>query len=238
MNSPYKSKFKVTQEFKGSIHDGLDLVGIGSKQIHSTINGTVEKAGWENPANKAQGFGLYVRIKKNSSSDKYYFGHLSKICVSAGSKVKIGDLIGLEGSTGKSTGSHCHYCIRTNGLKSQVKDVSKISGIPNALGTYSPQESKATKSIAEVAKEVIGGKWGNGEERKKRLIEAGYNYSAIQAEVNRQLSPTIPNKKSNQEIAKEVIGGKWGNGKERKTRLVAEGYNYAEIQKIVNQMLK
>ena len=44
------------------------------------------------------------------------------------------------------------------------------------------------KSLAVVAREVIDGKWGNGDERKRRLTAAGYNYAAVQAEVNRQLS--------------------------------------------------
>ena len=44
--------------------------------------------------------------------------------------------------------------------------------------------SPVKKSIDEVAREVIAGKWGNGEERKKRLIAAGYDYNAVQAKVN------------------------------------------------------
>ena len=36
MNSPYEGKFKITQTFKGATHDGLDLVGIDSKEIHAT----------------------------------------------------------------------------------------------------------------------------------------------------------------------------------------------------------
>ena len=136
MNAPYNGKFRVSQEYKGSAHDGLDLVGVDSKEIHSTVNGTVEKAGWENILNHKQGFGLYVRIRKDGTTDKYYFGHLSSVNVKVGQVVKIGDIIGIEGSTGKSTGSHCHYCVRGNGSKSQIKNVCSISGIPNAKGTY------------------------------------------------------------------------------------------------------
>ena len=80
MKSPYKNKFKVSQIFKGKTHDGLDLVGIDDKNIYSTVTGKVERAGWENPDDKKQGFGLYVRIKKEDSIDRYYFGHLSKPC--------------------------------------------------------------------------------------------------------------------------------------------------------------
>ncbi len=136
MKSPYKSKFKVTQIYKGLAHDGLDLVGLDSKEIHSTVNGTVERAGWENPLNKNQGFGLYVRIKQQGSSDRYYFGHLSRINVKLGQTIKVGDVIGTEGSTGKSTGSHCHYCARTDASKLKPLNIPKISGIPNKLGTY------------------------------------------------------------------------------------------------------
>lgn len=44
--------------------------------------------------------------------------------------------------------------------------------------------SKATKSVTEVAKEVIQGKWGNNPERKKKLEAAGYDYNAVQKKVN------------------------------------------------------
>lgn len=237
MVSPYKSKFKVTQIFKGDAHDGLDLVGIESKNVHSTVNGIVEKADWENPSNKNQGFGLYVRIRKENSTDKYYFGHLSEVMVVTGQKVNVGDVIGVEGSTGYSTGSHCHYCIRGNGLKSQVKNVSEISGIPNKLGTYEIKVEQK-KTVDVVTKEVIAGKWGNGEERKKRLTEAGYSYQEVQQTVNKLLAkPTAPAKKTNEQIAKEVIAGKWGNGEERKKNLTNAGFNYSAIQKLVNKLI-
>lgn len=233
MNSPYNGKFKVSQLFKGAEHDGLDLVGLDSKEVRSTVNGTVEKADWENPLNLKQGFGLYVRIKQDNSVDKYYYGHLSKVNVSAGQRVKIGDIIGIEGSTGYSTGSHCHYCVRGNGLKSQIKDVSKISGIPNALGIYD-EGYRELKTVAQIAEEVIAGKWGNGDERKKRLTEAGYNYSEIQNQVNVMLSPP---RKTEEEIAKEVIKGLWGNGEERRQKITSAGYDYKKVQSIVNKLI-
>ncbi|MCD7891452.1 MAG: peptidoglycan DD-metalloendopeptidase family protein [Ruminococcus sp.] len=136
MNSPYIGKFRVSQEYKGSAHDGLDFVGIDSKEIHSTVNGTVVHAGWENSSDHSQGFGQYVKIKQTDTDDYYYYGHLSEISVTVNQTVKITDVIGIEGSTGKSTGSHCHYCVRVGGVKGQHKDISAISGIPNELGTY------------------------------------------------------------------------------------------------------
>ena len=88
--------------------------------------------------------------------------------------------------------------------------------------------------LNEIVKEVIQGKWGNGEERKNRLENAGYNYDQVQEAVNRELG--IQNS-TNEEIAKEVIQGKWGNGEERKNRLENAGYNYDVIQNLVNEMM-
>ena len=103
---------------------------------------------------------------------------------------------------------------------------------------------KAVKSVNEIAKEVINGKWGNGAERKRMLTQAGYDYNEVQAEVNRIVKgvaptpdPTVPAKKSNEEIAREVIAGKWGNGTARKKKLKEAGYDYSAIQKIVNKLL-
>ena len=92
------------------------------------------------------------------------------------------------------------------------------------------------QTIDELAQEVIDGKWGNGEDRKKRLEEAGYNYNKIQDKVNEILEGT--NKKSINEIAQEVIDGKWGNGTERKNKLEKAGYNYNDVQNKVNEILE
>lgn len=142
MNSPYMGKFKVSQQYKPGVHDGLDLVGIDSKEIHSCANATVIYAGWENPNNHAQGFGYYVATKDiTAGSDGIqkirYYGHLTanSAKVKVGDKVKITDVLGVEGSTGHSTGSHCHYEIRSAFYKgAKVYNVSADSGIPNTVG--------------------------------------------------------------------------------------------------------
>lgn len=108
----------------------------------------------------------------------------------------------------------------------------------SAKETPKPVETTAQitkKTVAEVAQEVLNGKWGNGEERKKKLAQAGYDYNAVQAEVNKRVTPT---KKSNEEIAKEVIKGLWGNGAARRKRLTDAGYNYSIIQALVNKLSK
>lgn len=93
------------------------------------------------------------------------------------------------------------------------------------------------KTTIEIANEVIAGKWGNGEERKRRLTEAGYDYRTIQDEVNRIVNaPT--SYKTVDELAHEVIAGKWGNGEERKRRLTEAGYDYGAVQSRVDEILK
>lgn len=134
MNSPYEGKFQVTQT-QHSQHDGLDLVGIDSKEIHATVDGVVQYAGWENAANHKQGFGQYVCIKGNDGK-YYYYGHLSEIFVKTGEKVHCTQVIGIEGSTGYSTGSHCHYCVRPQFAAGNAYNTPDISGIPNTLGIY------------------------------------------------------------------------------------------------------
>lgn len=95
-----------------------------------------------------------------------------------------------------------------------------------------------SKSVEELAKEVINGKWGNGDARKKALTNAGHDYTAVQAKVNQLLSGSSATaSKSIDQIAKEVIQGKWGNGEARKIALTKAGYDYNAVQKRVNQML-
>ena len=98
---------------------------------------------------------------------------------------------------------------------------------------------KPSKSVDELAQEVISGLWGNQPERQQRLEAAGYDYYAVQARVNEILAPApapTPSK-SVDDLAREVIRGDWGNGQERKDRLTAAGYDYSTVQARVNEML-
>lgn len=105
----------------------------------------------------------------------------------------------------------------------------------SSSGSSSSKKSTKKKTTTEIAKEVIAGKWGNGDNRISKLKKAGYDPAAIQKKVNELLKK--PAKKSNTQIAREVIQGKWGNGNARRRRLEKAGYNYNEIQKIVNKLL-
>lgn len=109
--------------------------------------------------------------------------------------------------------------------------------VKRARLTPKKQESTKKFSAEEIAKEVIAGVWGNGTERKRRLTEAGYNYTEIQSLVNTLVGKKPP-KKTITVLADEVIKGLWGNGAERKERLTKAGYNYTKVQQAVNKLLK
>ena len=130
------------------------------------------------------------------------------------------------GKTGDQTGKE--ICIR---------NYYEYSGGWDVHLRYAGQNTEVAPdvSVDTIAREVIAGKWGNGDTRKKLLTEAGYDYGTVQAKVNALLSGK--ELKSNGEIAREVIAGKWGNGDTRKQKLTAAGYDYSAVQKLVNQML-
>ena len=122
---------------------------------------------------------------------------------------------------------------RINSLKAAGYNPDAVQAEVNRL--LSGQAVKPSKSVAEVAKEVVAGKWGNGQDRINRLKAAGYNPDTIQAEVNRIVGSGA-SKKSEDVIAKEVLAGKWGNGQDRINRLKAAGYNPQSIQDKVNRL--
>jgi murein DD-endopeptidase MepM/ murein hydrolase activator NlpD len=161
MISPYKGRFKVTQVYKGATHKGLDLVGLDDKNIYSTVNGTVEVAWWD--SHPTGGMGQYVRIKSSDDYYCYYFAHLSKVFVKAQQTVKVGDLIGVEGSTGNSTGSHLHYEVRIEPSNATFLDVAKISGIPNRLGEYKmPDVPDVKETVVTIGSTVVKAKLIDG----------------------------------------------------------------------------
>lgn len=86
-----------------------------------------------------------------------------------------------------AVGDFC--CVKTK-YKLWQWCVEKIGGIDvdgDICFTEYAQAAPKKKSVAEIAREVILGKWGNGAERKMRLTNAGYDYAEVQSEVNRLL---------------------------------------------------
>jgi murein DD-endopeptidase MepM/ murein hydrolase activator NlpD len=99
-----------TDPFLGrpALHPGIDLRGEVGEPVHATADGKVVVAGWDG------GYGNLVEIDHGNGLSTRY-GHLSKIEVKVGQQVRIGQVVGEIGSTGRSTGPHLHYETRING---------------------------------------------------------------------------------------------------------------------------
>jgi LysM repeat protein len=100
----------ITQYF-GWRHTGLDIGDKTGDPIYAAEDGLVEASGW----NKG-GYGNYIIIN-HGGGYKTLYGHASKLLVSAGDTVSRGQVIGLIGSTGRSTGPHLHFEVRVNGSR-------------------------------------------------------------------------------------------------------------------------
>ena len=104
------------------------------------------------------------------------------------------------------------------------------------VGNKKPVPS--TKTVVQLAHEVIQGLWGNGGERVTRLRAAGYIPELVQAEVNLELTGHAGTvSKTVSQLAHEVINGEWGNDPQRSQKLTAAGYNAHQVQLEVDRML-
>lgn len=107
----YTSSFGVRYDpFNGhtAMHAGVDLAGSRGEPIYATADGVVHTAGW------GGAYGNMIDIGHGKGIATRY-GHLSRLLVRAGDRVKKGEVIGRMGSTGRSTGTHLHYEVRVDG---------------------------------------------------------------------------------------------------------------------------
>lgn len=115
----------------------------------------------------------------------------------------------------------------------QYSDRGNVPGITGVVDlNYSRYTIKSASDVANVdviAREVIAGKWGDGEERRQKL---GDIVNIVQLIVNNNLTGKWTGL---DKVAREVISGKWGNGETRRKNL---GSAYDVVQKRVNEMLK
>lgn len=101
---------------------------------------------------------------------------------------------GVSSSVGSTSGTLYRVQTRAfskkenaNALADKLKAAGFETYITTKSGTAVAAETTPTKTIDELAYEVIRGDWGNGDERKKRLTAAGYDYDAVQKRVNELL---------------------------------------------------
>jgi murein DD-endopeptidase MepM/ murein hydrolase activator NlpD len=108
----FTSGFGVRSDpFRGraAMHPGIDLAGPIGTPVYATADGVVDRSEYNNG-----GYGNMVEIDHGQGIQTRY-GHLSQRIATAGQRIHRGDLIGLMGSTGRSTGSHLHYEVRIDG---------------------------------------------------------------------------------------------------------------------------
>ena len=164
------------------------------------------------------------------------------------SKIETGEAVWTSGHIGVYIGGglavECTPKWKDGVQITAVQNIAKSGTYKNRLWTkhgklpwveYLKAEAEK-KPLEQIAREVIAGKWGNGEARKKLLAAAGYSPALVQAKVNALLAED--NGKLLDRIANEVIAGKWGNGAARKKKLAAAGYDPAVVQARVNELLR
>jgi len=112
LSANFTSGYGVRSDpFRGSaaMHAGIDLAGPIGTPIYATADGMVGRSEWN-----AGGYGNLVEVNHGQGIQTRY-GHLSRRMVEPGQRVRRGQVIGLMGSTGRSTGSHLHYEVRIDG---------------------------------------------------------------------------------------------------------------------------
>lgn len=155
--------------------------------------------GWNGNKNKTYGGATY---KSNGVADVNADTMMtSKYCTGISkdfSNIQIGEVVGMVGHIGIYIGDGLAVeCTPKWGNKVQITAVGNIgkkAGYDTRTWTnhgklnyIEYEEIKPTKSIEEVAQEVLDGKWGNGTTRKTKLTKAGYDYNKVQAKVNELL---------------------------------------------------
>ena len=125
---PFKQGYTKTSDFgwrrlggSDDYHKGVDLVGTGSKHIYPVNSGTIVFVKSVN-----SGYGTHLLINHGNGVWSLY-AHLSQVYVKAGQSVNKNTILGVEGSTGNSTGSHLHLEIRKSENDSQIDPITFLN---------------------------------------------------------------------------------------------------------------
>ena len=132
------SSFGDQESFRTSKHKGLDLAAPNHTAIYSVTSGTVESVHFGcKPVgsygnNCGDGYGNYVKIK-SPDGNSYIYAHMyTTPLVLAGSPIEAGQMIGVVGSSGSSTGPHLHFEVRnSNNVKINPLPYANVNSIPH-----------------------------------------------------------------------------------------------------------
>lgn len=135
-------------------HDGVDLAADLNDPIHAVYDGVVTSAGWRG------GYGNAVEIYHAKLGKKTLYGHMNAIQVRAGQRVAEGQVIGLAGTTGLSTGVHLHFGVEDSGGNwndpmafldglSNEPESTTIATAPAPARSYAPKPRAAAQPRAK-----------------------------------------------------------------------------------------
>jgi murein DD-endopeptidase MepM/ murein hydrolase activator NlpD len=141
----YYKKVRIDDKGNMKLHTGLDLISTtGDKEVKSIANGTVRGVFFS-----PKDYGNYVSVQLDNNIIVLYC-HLEKVLVKVNQQIKEGNVIGIEGKTGNSTGVHLHLELRRAGQHISPAD---FLGIVNENGLVRFNEyEQAKKTVQEKAK--------------------------------------------------------------------------------------
>lgn len=123
------------------MHKGIDIAAPYGTPVYAGLDGVVSFAGWSG------GYGRFVKLAHAGVVGSGY-GHLSRIAVRAGERVRRGEVIGYVGSTGISTGPHLHWEVWKNGRAVNPRSVAVTSAPALSLGERRAIRTKAERLLA------------------------------------------------------------------------------------------
>ncbi len=183
----------ITKYFSSS-HEAIDNGGTVSKEKNKYAYLPCEAKILKNQWYDDYGYMVEYEAIDKRGTFVMASGHLKKKSdLVVGKTYPMGTIVGEIGSTGNSTGAHDHFRIALNGVRKNPLDYLYVYE-----GQFVHQEDEKLvkyiknvkfKTNEEIAKEVIEGKWENGQDRVNKLTEAGYNYDEVQSLVNEMLKP-------------------------------------------------
>lgn len=154
----------------GRQHKGIDIKVYIGDTIRAAFSGKVRMVKY-NPG----GYGKYIVIRHPNGLETIY-GHLSKQLVSENQEVRAGDVIGLGGNTGRSTGSHLHFETRLCGLALNPALMFDFRN-QDVVGDYYVFNSR-THDRESIAANELRGKIGNGGYTREQVVGEGYASAA------------------------------------------------------------
>ena len=207
-----ESSKRITQAYGG--HNGVDLgwrQDENENRVYANCKGTVVEVqdglGNLQGSTGVQSWGNYVLIKHGNGYHSRYAHLKAGILVKKGQEVDENTQLGVIGDSGNAYGRHLHFEVAT-GYSSSTR-IDPTTYLTKAI-YEAPTQPTPSKTVDELAQEVIAGKWGNGDERKEKLTQAGYDYNVVQSKVNEILSQSQPKPESSNDFKvgdKVIVSG-------------------------------